>query len=39
MSILCVVVHILCVYTSQLLSGFFGTGLAFFGGQAGNLVV
>jgi len=35
MSILCVVVHVLCVYASKLLSGFFcfflGQGLAFFG--------
>jgi len=30
-SILCVVVHVLCVYASKLLSGFLGQGMAFFG--------
>jgi len=29
--ILCVVVHVLCVYASKLLSGFFGTRSGFFG--------
>jgi len=31
MSILCVVVHVLCVYVSKLISGFFGTRSGFFG--------
>jgi len=31
MSILSVVVHVLCVYASKLLSGFFGTRYGFFG--------
>ena len=31
MSILCVVVHVLCVYASKLISGFFGTRSGFFG--------
>ena len=31
MSVLCLVMHVLCVYASKLLSGFLGQGLAFFG--------
>jgi len=30
MSIVCVVVHVLCVYASKPLAGFLGQGLAFF---------
>jgi len=30
MSILCLVMHVLCVYVLKLLSVFFGQGLAFF---------
>ena len=33
MSILCVVVHVLCVYASKLLSDFFGTRSGFFFGE------
>jgi len=39
MSVLCVVVHVLYVYVSKLLSGFFGTKSGFFDGQIGNPVV